>query len=207
MLALNRSCDSGSMFRLYRKAGYIVDKAIVALKDALAFRIMHYDDLTWSPLLQPNNRVNCTFSPPSTTDRPTYRRRSQSTISRTSAQSPLPFLEQNTAPLSNDNLSLYNYAPTLSSRSWTETLIELYPPSPRDPNNRPLVIVSVKYLASETSPRPKSRALAAFERLRRHLAHQAEAHGGSSTLVPLQFILLVDLAEGRVSSNVRLLAD
>jgi hypothetical protein len=48
-------------------------------------------------------------------------------------------------------------------------------------------------------------ALAAFERLRRYLARKAKAtnEGTTAPRIPLQFILIIDLAGGQVSSNVR----
>lgn len=210
-LNLTRLCrSSGSMFRLYRKSEFDVEKALLALKQILAFRIAHYDQLTWTPI------TSIPFSKPIDSEyiyTSRTRHRSLSNSSRTSAQSPRssPDIDSQ-IPQTGDtgNSNAINL-----QEAGKDPLIQLYPPSSEDSNNRPLVVVSVKRLDADTQgaestpplPPPKTQALAAFERLRRYLARCAEDTDHISiSNIPLQFILIIDLAGGRVSSTVRIYA-
>jgi hypothetical protein len=182
------------MFRLYRKSGFDVQKALPALKQTLAFRIKHRNQLTWSPTVsQPIESISSSYS--------AIRNRTISTVSRTSAQSPRSSPDIDSPTLPNGNYTRQTIQ--------TDSLIQLYPPSSKDPNKRPLVVVSIRHLhtdsSSQPAPGPKTQALAAFERLRRYLAHKAEStdRGITVSRIPLQFILIIDLAGGRVSSAVR----
>jgi hypothetical protein len=209
------------MFRLYRKAGFNIDNAIVALRDALKFRIQYRRELLWSPIPpgddpEPSDPFKEIPSLPSLTS---WRR--SSTSSRTSAQSPRasPALHStsNTDSVSSDRTVTNNMQDSIEGS--TETLIQLYPHSLMDPNRRPIIVVSLKYIENfsksiketeddqQPSPDslapPKTQALAAFERLRCYLADSASSdEEAEGHLDPLQFILIIDLAGGRVSATV-----
>jgi hypothetical protein len=197
------------MFRLYRKSEFDLQKALPALRQTLAFRIKHRNLLTWSPIVptvsQPIESLSSPFS--------AIRTRTMSTTSRTSAQSPRSSPDIDSPSLPNGNYANHGGHNSIDvpQMMQTDSLIQLYPSSSKDPNNRPLVIVSIRHLdvdidtnssSSQPVPAPKTQALAAFERLRRYLARKAD-QGITVSRMPLQFILIIDLAGGRVSSTVR----
>jgi len=124
------------------------------------------------------------------------------------------------SPHKTNTKPLYSPKDVISSANLSslDTLIQLYPHSSTDPNRRPIIVVSLKHLGSisdsikgpentGTSPvaPPKTQALAAFERLRCHLAASASTNDqdGWKQVDPLQFILIIDLAGGQVSVAVR----
>jgi hypothetical protein len=203
------------MFRLYRKSGFNVDKALVALREVIVFRVEHFYELTWLP--DPLTHSPISGIPSSDGEGSATKRRSSS---RTSAQSPLP------TPSPEDELSdtmgisqveVIDSIGHISGLSATTTLLQLYPCSSKDPNRRPLAVVSLKYLQEDDeSSRSRGRdgtpipatikqAIAFFERLRLYLYHDAK-ETREQTLErrdALQFILIIDLAEGRVTSTVR----
>lgn len=202
------------MFRLYRKSGFDTIKALTALQDTLKFRIEHRRELLWSPI-----QYDTTTSSPGTikavvqkTSLSSLRR--DSTSSRTSAQSP----RASPAPGWDlgDNIQSQNRVLKEDANPQSgveESLLQLYPPSTNDPNKRPLIVVSLKYLEQETNSKvtqgnastlssasPTVQALAAFERLRCYLAESSS----KEERPPLQFILIINLSGGRVSTTVRL---
>jgi len=214
----------GSIFRLYRKSGFDVEKAIVALRDALKFRIQNRRELLWSPISHEGVPEHSGFLK-EISSLPTLKGwRRSSASSRTSAQSPRasPALDStsNADSVSSGRTITNNIH--YSTKGSTQTLIQLYPHSSLDPNRRPIIVVSLKYLDNfsnfvkeigddqelplDSLAPPKTQALAAFERLRCYLADSAssdeEAEPGH--LDPLQFILIIDLAGGRVSATVSL---
>lgn len=198
------------MFRLYRKSEFDLQKALPALNQTLAFRIKHRNQLTWSPIVptvsQPIGSISSSSS--------TIRNRIISTASRTSAQSPRssPDIDSPSLPNGYHTTRGGHNSIDVPQMIQTDSLIQLYPSSSKDPNNRPLVVVSIRHLdfdtdlsSSQPVPAPKTQALAAFERLRRYLARKAKSTDPGITVsrIPLQFILIIDLAGGRVSSTVR----
>jgi hypothetical protein len=213
------------MFRLYRKGGFKVDGAIISLRDALKFRIQYRRELLWSPMPQVNGPDASNFEKVSSLQGSKRSRRgSVSSMTRTSAQSP----RASPAPRLN-NTDLISTSRTgegtkgFCAKSLTETLIQLYPYSSMDPNRRPIIVVSLKYIDDFSNPTrqpngdrklsapslasPKTQALAAFERLRCNLAENTLSgeKAGPNHLDPLQFILIIDLAGSRVSATVTLI--
>jgi hypothetical protein len=186
------------MFRLYRKSEFDLQKALPTLKQTLAFRIKYRDELTWSPIVPMVSQSSSSA----------IRNRTISTASRTSAQSPRSSPDIPSLPNENNTNHGGHNSMDVSQMMEMDSLIQLYPPSSKDLNNRPLIVASIRYLdfhadssSSRAVPAPKTQALAAFERLRRYLARKAE--NTDSGIIPLQFILIIDLAGGRVSSTVR----
>ncbi|KIM26131.1 hypothetical protein M408DRAFT_196644 [Serendipita vermifera MAFF 305830] len=201
--------DTGSMFRIYRKSGFDVDKALPALRELLKFRIEHRKELLWSPIPHEDTFISSELVK-NTTWRPSsnYSRRA-STSAQSPRASPVPDYD---IPLKS-NSSHQNGLVLTKSSSVADSLLQLYPHSSRDPNRRPIIVVSVRLLdaaaaaagsqdngstAAAVSPTPITQALAAFERLRCYLAESFSNDKGE--IDPLQFILIIDLAGGRVSS-------
>lgn len=203
----------GSMFRLYRKSGFDTHKALVALRDTLKFRIEHRRQLLWSPIKYdtPTNSPETIKLPERKTSSSSSRRDSAS--SRTSAQSPRASPAPGWDPSGNPESPKRALKEDASPQGGVEeSLLQLYPHSTSDPNKRPIIVVSLKHLDQERSSKdtkgnvssslstpPTIQALSAFERLRCYLAESAwkEEHP------PLQFILLINLSGGRVSTTVR----
>lgn len=198
------------MFRLYRKGGFKRAKSIPGLVKVLAFRMKHFQDLTWSPTptkTESHDRIG-QFDWRLNQGIPSKSRHRSD--SRTSAQSPQP------SPIS----SVYaDYEENEAGNSWrntafrlevpefAESLIQVYPPSREDPNNRPLAIVTLKHLYEATdNVSPKTQILAALERARRYLARcvtdNKVVYCGMSSLQSLQFALVINLEGGRVTSTV-----
>jgi hypothetical protein len=208
------------MFRLYRKGGFKRGDAIQTLVKALAFRMKHFQDLTWSPTeVKMDHEDSITpFDWAGAQKRsPVSRNRSDS---RTSAQSPQPSpispvyadYEENEA-----RDSWRNSAVRLETPKPIESLIQAYPPSANDPNSRPLAIIALKHLYESANGSnavsPKTQILAAFERSRRYLARRAiEGRGADrfrtdkSSSHPLQLVLVINLEGGRVTSTVSIIS-
>ncbi|PVF99840.1 hypothetical protein CPB86DRAFT_806111 [Serendipita vermifera] len=205
--------DKGSMFRLYRKSGFDTEKALIALREVITFRIGHFSELTWLPesFINPPK-----FEAPHPRDEgPVNKRRSSS---RTSAQSPVPTPSpegEHSDVTGTSNVQVVDTIVHATGFNTTTTLLQLYPCSSKDPNRRPIAVVSLKYLQEEEEPSRSGgrddkpiplaikQATAVFERLRIYLHHDAkESHGqGSDRRDALQFILVIDLAEGRVTTT------
>jgi hypothetical protein len=210
------------MFRLYRKSGFDVDNAIVALRDALKFRIQYRRELLWSPIPHGDSPVLSDSLKEISSLAGSNGWRRSSASSRTSAQSPraspVPDSASTADSISSGRTVTNNMQ--YGTKDSTETLIQLYPHSSIDPNRRPIIVVSLKciekffnsvkqigddqQLFPGSSVPPKTQALAAFERLRCYLADSASSDEDAEVghLDPLQFILIIDLAGGRVSATV-----
>lgn len=84
--------------------------------------------------------------------------------------------------------------------------IRIYPPSKNDPNNRPILLISLRHLFENRPPvpgfdsneMPKVEVFSAYERLRKYLSK----HRNDAPVTPLQFVLVVDLSGGKINSAV-----
>lgn len=203
------------MFRLYRKGGYKREESIRVLMKALSFRIRHLQDLTWSPVATDTHPSNRSSSFEHDNDQYSGLRSRNRSDSRTSAQSPRASPDHAVPSQEESHIKWENFDSRLEDPDFGESLVQVYPPSPMDPENRPLAIVTLRYLHEagndEQSMSPKAQVLAAFERVRRYLAKWGTEGAGvrstgksASGLQPLQFILVINLENGRVTSTVRI---
>lgn len=167
--------DRGSMFRIYRKSRFNVTTALENLQDVLVFRILNRDHITWIPNVEHANADSHS---------------GKEYESRGPAQS----------PRSSPVVTRRRDTSSKSLRKIKEGLIRMYPASTMDPNRRPVLVVSLSHLegaSSRSQPHPKVQVMAALEQLRLYLVERA----GQDDVDPLQLILILNLAGGRITST------
>lgn len=204
------------MFRLLRKSEFDTAKALEALRRTIPFRIQNRYELTWSPLPYKSRHSFPAPHPPST-------RRS---VSRDSARmgraSPTPSLATS---ISTETTSTMGDGEDEDGPSLDDDpshfLTQLYPASAKDAHHWPILTFSASalhlaappaggwtsYLWSnsntdpeDTEPRllsPKEQLLASYERVRRYMSQL-----GNEEDVPLQFVLIIDLAGANINATV-----
>jgi hypothetical protein len=206
----------GSMFRLLRMSEFDTTKALSALRRTITFRIQNRYALTWSPLPYKSRRSFPASRPPST----------RHSVSRGSARigraSPTPSLATS---ISTEATSILGGDEDEDGSSLDDdpfySLIQLYPASSKDAYCWPILTFSASALhlatpstggwtsylwsnsntdAEDTEQRllsPKEQVLASYERARRYMSRL-----GDEEDVPLQFVLIIDLAGATINTTV-----
>lgn len=207
------------MFRLLRMSEFDTTKALDALRRTITFRIQNRYELTWSPLPYKSRH-----SFPAS--RPLSARHSVSRGStRMGRASPAPSLSTSisteaTSVLGGDE---DEDGPSLDD-DLSPSLIQLYPASSKDARCWPILTFSASALhlvapstggwtsyfwsnsnadPDHTEPRllsPKEQVLASYERVRRYMSLLGDEEG-----VPLQFVLIIDLAGANINTTVSVL--
>lgn len=204
------------MFRVLRKSEFDTAKALEALRRTIIFRIQNRYELTWSPLPYKSRHSMPPPRPPSTCR----------SVSRDSAPlgraSPTPSL---TTSISTETTSVMGDGededgPSLDSDP-SHSLIQLYPASSKDAHHWPILTFSTSALHltapstggwtsylwsnSNTDPEdeeqrllsPKEQLMTFYERVRRYMSRL-----GDKGEVPLQFVLIIDLAGANINATV-----
>ena len=204
------------MFRLLRMSEFDTTRALDALRRTITFRIQNRYQLSWSPLPYKSRR-----SFPASSTRHSVPRGS----ARMGRASPTPSLATSisteaTSIVGDDgdeDEPFLDDDPSLS-------LIQLYPASSKDTHCWPILTFSASALhlvapstggwtsylwsnsttyAEDTEQRllsPKEQVLASYERVRRYMSRL-----GDEEDVPLQFVLIIDLAGANINTTVSVL--
>jgi len=207
------------MFRILRKSGFDTTKALDTLRRVIIFRIQNRYELTWSPLPYKSRRSFPASRPSST----------RHSLLRGSAPmgraSPTPSLATS---VSTEATSVVGGDEDEDGASLDDdpshSLIQFYPASSKDAHRWPILTFSASalhlvapstggwtsYLWSNynTDPEdseqrllsPKEQVLASYERVRRYMSRLGDEEG-----VPLQFVLIIDLAGASINATVSVL--
>ena len=206
------------MFRLLRMSEFDTTKALDALRRTITFRIQNRYELTWSPLPYKSRRSFPASRPPSTRQSVSRSRGS----ARMGRASPTPSLATS---ISTEATSIVGGDEDEDGSSLDDDpshcLIQLYPASSKDAYRWPILTFSASALhliapstrgwtsylwsksntdADDTEQRllsPKEQVLASYERVRKYMSRL-----GDEEDIPLQFVLIIDLAGATINTTV-----